>query len=71
MPGNICLPLRSVIFSREGILFLLTFFPIASILPFSSIINPPFSLILFLGSTMSAFKKYCFFIRKKFLDMPF
>ena len=35
--------LRSIIFSLDGILFVLTFLPIASIDPFSPIIKPPFS----------------------------
>ena len=44
-PGNIYLPFKSTIFSREGILLVLTFLPIASTNPCSPIINPPFSLI--------------------------
>ena len=71
-PGNIYFSLRSMNFSREGILFLFTFFPIASIFPFSFIIKPPNSSTELAGSTMFAFKKYCFFIfHKKFLNRPF
>ena len=62
IPGNICLPWRSITFSLEGILFLLTFFPIASTKPFSSIINPPTSFNELCVSIIFAFKKYCFFI---------
>ena len=45
IPGNIYLPFKSVGFSLVGKLFVFTFFPIASILPSSPIINPPFSFI--------------------------
>ena len=44
-PGNICLPFKSINFSLDGILFLFTFFPTASILPSSFTINPPTSSI--------------------------
>ena len=44
IPGNIYLPLKSIGFSLLGRLFVLTFFPIASILPSSPIIKPPVSL---------------------------
>ena len=49
-PGKICLPDKSINFSLEGILFLFTFFPTASILPSSLIISPPNSSKEFLGS---------------------
>ena len=42
-PGNMCFSFKSIGFSLEGRLFVLTFFPIASILPSSPIINPPIS----------------------------
>ena len=46
-PGNIYFPFKSIGFSLEGKLFVFTFFPIASILPSSPTISPPFSLIEF------------------------
>ena len=61
-PGRMYLPFKSIGFSLEGKLFVFTFFPIASILPSSFIIKPPFSLIEFLGSIIFAFIKYFFFI---------
>ena len=46
-PGNIYFPFKSIGFSLDGKLFVFTFFPIASILPSSPTISPPFSLIEF------------------------
>ena len=50
IPGNKCLLPKSIYFSLDGILFLFTFFPTASIFPFSLIIKPPTSSNEFFGS---------------------
>ena len=44
-PGKIYFPFKSIGFSLEGKLLVLTFFPIASIFPSSLIIKPPTSFI--------------------------
>ena len=61
-PGKIYLPFKSIGFSLVGKLFVFTFFPIASILPSSPIINLHFHLLNYDGSIIFAFIKYCFFI---------
>ena len=72
IPGNIYFSFKSINFSLDGILFLLTFLPIASIFPFSLTIKPPSSSNELRGSTIFAFKKYFFFIiHKIFLSKPF
>ena len=55
-PGNMYFSFKSINFSLDGILFVLTFFPAASIFPFSSIIIPPISSILLAGSTIFALR---------------
>ena len=44
-PGKIYFPFKSIGFSLDGKLFVLTFLPIASIFPSSPTISPPFSFI--------------------------
>ena len=43
MPGNMYFPFKSITFSLDGMLLVFTFFPTASIFPFSPIIIPPIS----------------------------
>ena len=74
IPGIKTFFLRSILSAPEGMLPLATFFPTSFIWPLESIINPPISSILFLGSIILAFIKYFSFINyfyKKFLNMPF
>ena len=47
IPGIMYFSFRSIYFSLDGILFVLTFFPTASIFPFSPTIKPPISSIEF------------------------